>query len=98
MLIPLKSLRYYALMALLYYQRVLKNFQVGLDILVNYCKRLKLKINVDKTKIMFFRKAGVLPRNLTFYCNGQQLEIVNKFRYLGVIFTAGGSFSECQNT
>ena len=39
---------------------------------------------------------GILPRNLTFYYNGQQLEIVNKFRYLGVVFTAGVSFSECQ--
>ena len=47
---------------------------------------------------MVFRKGGVLPRNLKFYYNGQQLEIVNKFRYLGVVFTAGGSFSECQNT
>ena len=98
MLIPLKSLYYYTLMTLLYFQLVLKNFQVGLDVLVNYCKRWKLKMNVDKAKIMVFRKGGVLPRNLTFYYNGQQLEIVNKFRYLSVIFTAGGSFSECQNT
>ena len=100
MSIPLKSLCYYTLMTLLYFQRVLKNFQVGLDVhvLVNYCKRWKLKINVDKANIMVFRKGGVLPRNLTFCYNGQQLEIVIRFRYLGVIFTAGGSFSECQNT
>ena len=75
-----------------------EELQVGLDVLVNYCNRWKLKVNVDKTKIMVFRKGGVLPRNLKFYYNGQQLEIVNKFRYLGVVFTAGGSFSECQNT
>ena len=75
-----------------------EELQAGLDVLVNYCNRWKLKVNVDKTKIMVFRKGGVLPRNLTFYYNGQQLEIINKFRYLGVVFTAGGSFSECQNT
>ena len=75
-----------------------EELQVGLDVLVNYCNRWKLKVNVDKTKIMVFRKGGVLPRNLKFYYNDQQLEIVNKFRYLGVVFTAGGSFSECQNT
>ena len=70
----------------------------SLNLLVDYCNRWKLKINVKKTKIMIFRKGGILPRNLTFYYNGQQLEIVNKFRYLGVVFTVGGSFSEAQNT
>ena len=75
-----------------------EELQVGLDVLVNYCNRWKLKVNVEKTKVMVLRKGGILPRNLTFYYNGQQLEIANKFRYLGVVFTAGGSFSECQNT
>ena len=75
-----------------------EELQEGLDVLVNYCNRLKLKVNVEKTKAMVFRKGGILPRNLTFYYNGQQLEIANKFRYLCVVFTAGGSFSECQNT
>ena len=46
---------------------------------------------------MVFRKDGP-PRNLKFNYNGQKLLIVNKFRYLGVVFTIGGSFSECQNT
>ena len=75
-----------------------EELQEGLDLLVTYCNRWKLKVNVDKTKIMVFRKGGILPRNLAFYYNGQQLEIENKFRYLGVVFTVGGSFSECQNT
>ena len=75
-----------------------KELHIGLDVLVNYCNRWKLKVNIDKTKIMVFRKGGVLPRNLTFYYNGQQLEIVNKFEYLGVVFTASSSFSECKNT
>ena len=47
---------------------------------------------------MVFRKGGTLPRNLTFLYNGNQLEIVRNFKYLGIIFTAGGSFSETQNT
>ena len=41
--------------------------QEGLDLLFNYCKRWKLKINVAKTKIMVFRRGGILPRNLVFY-------------------------------
>ena len=72
--------------------------QEGLDLLFNYCKRWKLKINVAKTKIMVFRRGGILPRNLVFYYDGEPLEIVFKFKYLGVVFTTGGSFSEAQNT
>ena len=75
-----------------------ENLQEGLDILSNYCKRWKLKINVSKTKVMIFRKGGMLPRDLAFYYEGKQLEIVSKFKYLGVVFTTGGFFSEAQHT
>lgn len=47
---------------------------------------------------MIFRKGGRLPENLNFYYEGIQLEIVNKFVYLGVTFTTGGSFHETQNS
>ena len=75
-----------------------EELQEGLNLLLNYCNRWKLKVNVDKTKIMVFRNGGVLPENLIFYYDNQVLEIVKKFKYLGIVFTAGGSFSECQNT
>lgn len=75
-----------------------EELQEGLNLMAEYCNRWKLKVNVDKTKVMVFRKGGTLPRNLSFYYNGQQLEIISKFRYLGVVFTAGGSFSETLNT
>lgn len=75
-----------------------QELQEGLNLLAEYCNRWKMKVNVDKTKIMVFRKGGMLPRNLSFTYNGEALEIVNKFRYLGVVFTVGGSFSEAQIT
>ena len=75
-----------------------EELQEGLNLLHGYCIKWKLKINVNKTKIVVFRKGGILPRNLSFYYDEQQLEIVNKFRYLGLVFTVGGSFSEAQNT
>ena len=49
--------------------------QEGLDLLSNYCKRWKLKINVAKTKIMVFRRGGILPRNLVFYYDGEPLKL-----------------------
>ena len=75
-----------------------EELQEGLNMLSDYCKRWKLKINVSKTKVMIFRKGGMLRRNLTFFYDGELLEIVSKFKYLGIVFTSGGSFSEAQTT
>ena len=72
--------------------------QNSLDLLVCYCKRLKLTINASKTKVIIFRKGGLLPRNLSFEYDGVQLEIVKSFKYLGVVFIVGASFSNAQNT
>ena len=47
---------------------------------------------------MVFRKGGILRRDLKFYYEGQELEIVRSFSYLGITFTAGGSFSNAQVT
>ena len=75
-----------------------EQLQDSLNLLSTYCQRWKLTVNINKTKVMVFRKGGTLPRNLTFLYNGNQLEIVRNFKYLGIIFMAGGSFSETQNT
>ena len=39
-----------------------------------------------------------LPQNLEFKYGDSVIEIVNKFTYLGIVFTPGGSFSEAQAT
>ena len=75
-----------------------EELQEGLNLLSNYCKRWKLKINISKTKVMVFRRGGMLPRNLVFYYEGEPLEIVSKFKYLGIVFTMSGSFAETQST
>ena len=75
-----------------------EDLQNNLNVLAEYCTRWKLKINVLKTKVMVFRKGGILPKDISFYYQGCQIEIVQSFKYLGVVFTVGGSFSEAQNT
>ena len=60
--------------------------QNGLDSLFIYCQRWKLKINVMKTKIIVFRKGGILPRNLHFTFNGERLEIVVLFLFRRCLF------------
>ena len=75
-----------------------QELQINLDILAEYCNRNRLVVNTGKTKIMIFRRAGILPRNMKFYYNDVELLIVNKFSYLGIVFTTGASFSERQKT
>lgn len=72
--------------------------QNSLDMLYEYCNKWKLVVNTDKTKIMIFRKGGRLNVDTMFYYNNCPVEVVNKFTYLGIVFTTGGSFSEAQNT
>ena len=72
--------------------------QQGLNVLETYCNRWKLTVNKDKTKVMVFRKGGILRRDLKLNYEGQELEIVRSFSYLGITFTAGGSFSNAQVT
>ena len=67
--------------------------QNGLDLLDEYCAKWKLCVNINKTKIMIFKKGGQNRKHLKFTYQVNELEIVNKFTYLGVIFTKGASFS-----
>ena len=70
-----------------------EEIQNSLNILNNFCNRWKLKVNINKTKVMIFRKGGILPSDQDFFLNGSSLEIVNNFSYLGIVFTTGDSFS-----
>ena len=38
-----------------------QELQQSLDVMLNYCNRWKLTLNVSKTKVMVFRKVGMLP-------------------------------------
>ena len=75
-----------------------EGLQNGLDSLFVYCQRWKHKVNVMKTKNIVFKKGGILPPNLHFKFNGERLEIVNSFSYLGVDFSSAGSFNITENT
>jgi (p)ppGpp synthase/HD superfamily hydrolase len=72
------------------------DLQKGLDILYDYCQKWKLTVNTSKTKCMVFRKYGL--KNTDFYYNNEKLEVVKHFKFLGVVFSANGSFTEAQNT
>ena len=48
---------------------------------------LSLKVNTDKTKIMTFRKGGQPAKGEHWYLEGTKLEVVNRYKYLGYVFT-----------
>ena len=75
-----------------------EELQKSLKILEEYCKRWKLTVNTNKKKIVVFRRGGRLTNNLEFSYNGKVIEIVNKFSYLGIVFTSCGSSFETQKT
>ena len=72
--------------------------QHGLDLLQEYCQRWRLTVNPNKSKIILFRKGGVLPQDLVFRYGDINLEIVSKFIYLGIVFTTGGLSRQAQKS
>ena len=69
--------------------------QQKLDKLGIYCNDWCLKINTSKTKVLIFNKAG---RHLKqgFNFKNVQLDCVSHYKYLGLFFSASGSFSFAQ--
>ena len=57
---------------------------------------IDIALNVTKTKILFFRRRGTLSFNDNWYYNGNELEIVDFFPYLGMIFSYTGSYTQTQ--
>lgn len=65
----------------------------ALSILEAYCSWWKLTVNASKTNIMVFRQEARLSINLN-----TPIGKCNKFCYLGVVFSSGGSSFEIQKT
>ena len=70
--------------------------EAGLQNLISafekYCKKWNLTVNVDKTKIVIFKKGRTLNVDSTFTYSGINIAVVNTFNYLGIVFTSNGSF------
>lgn len=71
-----------------------EHLNIALQNLHNYCEENQLKVNHSKTKIMKFRNGGRLAKTDSFYYNGREVEIVNKYNYLGMTLTTKFTFTE----
>ena len=70
-----------------------EELQTRLNLLYSYCNRWQLQVNTSKTKIVVFRRRGVIRQGETWKYDGTDLEVVNDFNYLGTVFNYTGSFT-----
>ena len=62
--------------------------QSQLNILADFCETYKLKVNEAKTKIAAFKKGGRLSRHEKWTYMNHDVEVVNRFCYVGLTFTS----------
>jgi hypothetical protein len=68
-----------------------ESLQNALNSFENYCTRWKLKVNLNKTKVVIFCKRK--SRHIqSFKLFGHALDIVDSYSYLGVTFNYTGTF------
>ena len=61
--------------------------QNQIDNLEKASKSLGLTVNLDKTKVMIFRKGGHIAAGGKWFYDGKEMEIVNSYKYLGFTLT-----------
>ena len=69
-----------------------EGLQLGLDDLHSYCVKWGMKVNIDKTKIVVFKKGGRTSKNDNWTYNGYPVDVVSSFKYLGYYLSSTGSF------
>ena len=69
--------------------------QHQLNILDETANNLGLVVNLSKSNIVVFRNGGHLALREKWFYNGTRLVVVNQYKYLGVIFSTGLTFSYC---
>ena len=67
--------------------------QHQLNTLNNSATNLGLFVNFEKSKVVVFRNGGYIASREKWFYDGVKLEVVNQYKYLGVIFSTGLTFS-----
>ena len=70
--------------------------QNQLNVLFEESGKLGLTVNTEKTKIVVFRNGGFLAEREKWFLGETRLNVVNEFKYLGVVFSTRLSFKSMQ--
>ena len=69
------------------------SIQNALNELTKYCKKNKLEVNLNKTKVLTFRKNG-FSKNVAFYFDGNVVQNCSSYEYLGFTVQPSWTFSK----
>ncbi|MEW8544973.1 MAG: reverse transcriptase family protein [Candidatus Thiodiazotropha sp.] len=61
--------------------------QAQIDVISSFCDRTEMKINLSKTKVIVFRNGGFLREYEKWYFNGESIETVSSYKYMGLCVT-----------
>ena len=67
-----------------------EGLQKSLNTCHQYFKTWKLQVNIKKTKVMVFNSSNKTIQS--FHYGSENIEVVNKYKYLGIILSNKGSF------
>lgn len=67
--------------------------QNQLNVLARNCAELDLHVNLEKSNIVIFRNGGYISKKEIWCYNGQNVAIVNSYKYLGFFLTTRITFS-----
>lgn len=68
------------------------DLQRNINALQKFCTQWKLQVNLQKSKIMVFRRGGRLRVSESWTYQNVPVEVVNSYKYLGITLTSGLSF------
>ena len=73
-----------------------KGLQNAVHKVSKYCKQWNLSINMNKTKVVVFNRGGrIIKTNIKI--DGQPIDSVKYYKYLGICFSVGGKFTFAKN-
>ena len=68
--------------------------QSAMNKLGDFCLSWNLSVNISKTKVIIFNKSGRVLKGFSFKYMQTEVEIVQEYNYLGIIFRASGVFTQ----
>jgi len=76
----------------------LSESRAGLQLKINHLNEYftlnDLDINLDKTKVIVFRRGGKIGKKEKFFLDGRPIAVVKNYTYLGIVFSSSGLFRD----
>ena len=74
-----------------------RGLQAQIRIIANFCQRTGMRMNLSKTKVVVFRNGGFLREYERWYFDGQPIETVSAYKYMGLHITSKLIWTHAKN-